>query len=83
MRLIGNDLRRQINDFGLHSQPKELRVSRDVVEAVEQAFQNWPMTDAETGEHYVTNICVVDPARGDAHVIFKGVALYYSPEETR
>jgi hypothetical protein len=68
----GNELVRTIN-AGLPTLTM-LVVSREVLEAIEEAFQHWPMVD-ENGEEYVGNCCFRDPKVPYDHVLFKGIPI--------
>lgn len=61
MERYGNDLVQHINTA--HPFPKSLTVSREVFEAIETAFQNWPIRD-EDGNEFVGNLCFRDPPFG-------------------
>lgn len=73
----GNDLVRQLND--VYPFPRTWTVSRDVFEAIEAAFQHWPLCD-EDGNEYVGNCCFRDPSVPYEHVLFKGIPVTYQAD---
>lgn len=79
MERYGNELTRKIND-SYPTMPEKLIVPREVMEAVEAAFQHWPLHD-EHGEEYVGNCCFRDPKITYNHVLFKGIPITAGAEE--
>ena len=77
MEKYGNALECQIND-ALDSNPhlERLTASREVVEAIQEAFQRWPLED-ENGEEFVGNCCFAKAGLQVPHVLFKGIAITY------
>jgi hypothetical protein len=71
MDRYGNELTHTIN-AGLPTLTM-LIVSREVFEAVEEAFQHWPMCDH--GVEYIENRCFRDPSVPYDHVLFKGIPI--------
>ena len=74
MECYGNELTQRINDA--RPFPQSLTVSREVFEAIQEAFQHWPMRDEE-GVEYVANTCFVDPKVPYDHVLFKAIPVTY------
>ncbi len=77
MEQYGDDLVQHMN--AVHPFPKTWTVSREVFEAIEAAFQHWPMC-AEDGEEYVGHCCFFDPSVPYQHVLFKGIPVTYQAD---
>jgi len=73
MERHGNRLREMI--YAPPTPPERLVVDRETFEAIEEAFQHWPMRD-EHGEEFVGNACFTDP-KIQPSVMFKGVPVTY------
>jgi len=56
--------------------PIVLVVNRDTFEAIEDAFQHWPVRD-EDGQEFVGNACFCDATRAYPNVLLKGIPVTY------
>jgi hypothetical protein len=78
MEAHGNRLTQIVHEYIMtRGVPPTLEVSREVFEAIEEAFQHWPLVD-EHGEEYVGNACFTDPKMPQPNVMFKGIPFTYA-----